>query len=365
LALPVGGTECSEIWELRDDGKPIAAFPLVVQLGKAFDVLRMKGRTTRDFPAWTSQARDSVAALYAAGTPRRRMSQCPCCGADTRTATGFAVIFGIEYRRCVSCAHVFVAEQPTSECLDRMFANNDDYAREYTSAEQIEQRLREIVGPKLDWVRSVYRRHYGRELTSAVDVGAGAGHFVACCRERGLRADGYEINRAAAAFAKTAFGLELKREDFLRASFEPGCYDAVTYWGLLEYIPEPARFVAAARRKLATDTGLLILEVPRAEAISSAIQRERSDRVWRHLCPASHVNIFSDTSIATLLYDNGFRPIAAWYFGMDFYELVCQLAADLADDRMLTQLGRLVAPMQAWLDAAELVDDIIVAAVPL
>jgi hypothetical protein len=138
----------------------------------------------------------------------------------------------------------------------------------------------------------------------------------------------------------------------------------VTCWGLLEYTPEPSRFVAAARRQL-TGNGLLIVEVPRADSLSSAIQAQHPDQVWRHLAPGSHVNVFSDASIATLLHDNGFRPIAAWYFGMDFYELLCQFAASLGDDRILKQLGRLVAPMQAWLDAAEFVDDLILAAVPV
>src|SRR5262245_8974950 len=205
LALPLGG-EGSEIWELREDGKLIASFPLEVRLGKPFDVLRMKGQSSKHCRAWASQVHQSVTEVYAAEAPHRRVTVCPCCGTDTTNATLFSHIHGIEYRRCACCAHVFIAEQPAPEILDRMFAENAAYAQEYTSQEQVDQRLREIVAPKLDWVCSVYRRHYGRELTSVIDVGAGGGHFVAGCRRAGLRTEGYEISKAAVGFAKRAFG---------------------------------------------------------------------------------------------------------------------------------------------------------------
>jgi 2-polyprenyl-3-methyl-5-hydroxy-6-metoxy-1,4-benzoquinol methylase len=363
LALPLGG-ESAELWEFHENGRAKASYPMQVRLGKPFDVMRMKGQSVNQLRTWVSEARNSITALYAGDVARRRLTLCPCCKSDIATANPFAVIHGIEYRRCTTCAHVFIPEQPPSEVLNRMFAENDAYAQEYTSKDQIDQRLREIISPKLDWVRSIYRSQYGREVKHLLDVGAGGGHFVAGCRRAGLEAEGYEVNKAAVAFANATFDVQLQRKDFLEAPVEAGRHDAITFWGLLEYTPEPARFVAAARRQLADDAGLLIVEVPRAEAFGSAIQSLTPDAVWRHLSPASHVNIYSDASIATLLHDNGFKPIAAWYFGMDFYELLCQLSAALGDDRLLARLGPLVGPMQAWLDAAEFVDDLLIAAVP-
>lgn len=363
LALPLGG-ESAEVWELRDNGCVVAAYPMQVKLGKPFDVMRMKAGSIGQLRGSVADTRDAIAALYGEAAARRSLAACPCCGGDIVAATPFAVVYDISYRRCATCAHVFIVEQPALEALNRMFAENDAYAQEYTSKEQLEQRLREIIAPKLDWVRSVYRQHFGRELARVVDVGAGGGHFVAGCRSAGLEAEGYEINKAAVAFAKTTFDVALKREDFLAVP-AAGRYNAVTLWGLLEYTPEPAQFVAAARRQLAKDGGLLIVEVPRADSLSSAIQAQYPDAVWRHLSPASHVNVYSDASIATLLHDNGFKPIAAWYFGMDFYEQLCQLSLALGDDRLLTQFGPLVEPMQGWFDAAELVDDLLIAAVPI
>jgi len=365
LSLHLEGGDRSETWELREDDAQALALPMQVRLGKPFDVMRMKGQTTEQLRVWTSQVRKAVSELYAEGVPRRVLGGCPCCGIPAAPFEVFCRIHGVAYHRCSGCAHVFVREQPAPEVLDQMFTDNADYAQDYVSEESLDQRLREIVAPKLDWVRTTYKRQYGREIRDVVDVGAGGGHFVACCRRALLAAEGYEINKAAVAFAKAAFDVELKREDFVAASAARGRDDVITCWGLLEYTPDPARFVAAARRRLDAGSGMLVLEVPRADAFGTAVQARFPDSVWRHLSPATHVNIFSDASIATLLHDNGFRPVAAWYFGMDFYELLCQLAAEFNDDRILSRLGPLVAPMQAALDAAEFADDLIVAAVPV
>jgi SAM-dependent methyltransferase len=362
LALPDASTDSEETWELREDDRIVASFPIRVRLGKALDVMRMRGQSGEQLHEWTAQVRDAIHALYAPNAPRRIARVCPCCGSSAGQSA--AHIHGVAYRRCGVCSHLFVHEQPSPEALNRMFGESDDYTREYASRESLDQRLKEIVAPKLEWLRATYQAHYKCNPRSVVDVGAGGGHFVACARRAGLAADGYEINQAAVAFAKWALGVELKCDNFLAAAAGSDGEDVVTFWGLLEYTPEPARFVAAARRRLAPDGGMLIIEVPRADAFGSAVQMQFPDSVWRHLAPSSHVNVFSDASLATLLHDNGFRPVAAWYFGMDFYELLCQATARLKDDRILSELGALIAPMQAALDAAEFVDDLIVAAVP-
>jgi 2-polyprenyl-3-methyl-5-hydroxy-6-metoxy-1,4-benzoquinol methylase len=87
----------------------------------------------------------------------------------------------------------------------------------------------------------------------------------------------------------------LRGEDYLSSTARSARYDAVTCWGLLEYTPEPARIVAAAREQLDDGSGMLIIEVPRADALSSAVQVQFPGAVWRHLAPSSHVNIFSDS----------------------------------------------------------------------
>jgi hypothetical protein len=111
---------------------------------------------------------------------------------------------------------------------------------------------------------------------------------------------------------------------------------------------------------------MLIVEVPRIDCVSTAVQEPLDAVVARHLDPTSHVNTFSDGSLLTALVRNGFRPVAAWYFGMDAYELLVQIAARCGEDAasVMERGADLIPYVQARLDDARACDDIVVACVP-
>jgi 2-polyprenyl-3-methyl-5-hydroxy-6-metoxy-1,4-benzoquinol methylase len=250
----------------------------------------------------------------------------------------------------------------SSASLDSVFSGSDEHAAAYVDRVGLEVRLSQIIAPKADWVLANYRRLYGGVPRSALDVGAGGGHFVEGMRRRGIAAEGYERSHASRRFAADAFGVTLRDDDFLTAAPEP--YDLLTFWGLLEYVPEPRRFLAQARRCLSKEDGLLIVEIPRLDCFGTAVQREMPDNVARHMDPTSHMNAFTDASLATALVDTGFRPVAAWYFGMDIYEFLVQAALRLDEPRVFAELADLIAPLQASLDQGRQCDDLVIAARP-
>jgi len=81
--------------------------------------------------------------------------------------------------------------------------------------------------------------------------------------------------------------------------------------------------------------------------------------------PTSHMNAFSDASLATALVETGFRPVAVWYFGMDVYEFLVQAALRLDDKRVLAELADFIPPLQASLDHGRQCDDLVIAACPI
>jgi hypothetical protein len=228
----------------------------------------------------------------------------------------------------------------------------------------LEIRLKQIITPKVEWSRKTFRDYYGRDVSSGLDIGAGGGHFVEGLRRAGVRAEGYELSRASRQFAKSNFDIELHSDDFLALEPTRGSYDLITFWGLLEYTPQPKRFLRAAHNWLGQSGGMLVVEVPRFDCLGSAIQREFPATVARHLDPTSHVNCFSDASLATALYNCGFKPIAAWYFGMDIYESLIQLSIHSHPD-LIEKFAHLIPPLQAGVDQVQWSDDFVVAAVPM
>lgn len=352
-----------ETWQCHRGRQLVQAFDVEVTIGKALDVAGLKGATPRSVRESAAFLARTAARLYGDGAARRLIAECPCCATATADAPVAMTVFAVPYVRCRSCGHVFVREQPDPAALERLFRESDEHAAAYTDSDRgaVDRRLREVVEPKLDWVLRQASALGGPAVRRVADVGAGGGHFVEACRRRGLDAIGYELSRASRAFARQAFGLELRDSDFREAGADDEPLDVVTFWGLLEYASDPRSFLEAARRQLRS-SGLLVVEVPRFECLGTEVQKLLPGTVWRHMDPTSHVNCFSDTSLATLLGATGFRPVAAWYFGMDAYELLVQLATASDDNGLIERCAHLLPGLQAGLDAALFCDDVVVAA---
>jgi len=346
-----------ERWERVAPGGRTDAAEVEVTFGKHLDVLGLRPIDPAEARAYVAELEESAAAQRSGPTVTRE--RCPCCGGVTRPGDRPVTILGITYVACPSCGHRFVRTVPAPDALAAHFAGDEALAGVYTDPDALEIRMAQIVRPKLEWVRSAAAR-FGRGSRSVVDVGAGAGHFVAAAAAAGMDATGYEISRASCGFAREVLGVELVNGDVTSAEPPAEPADVVTLWGVLEYVPDPRAFVAHAARFLAGD-GLLVVEVPRADALSAAVQAALPQTVWRHMEPTSHLNVFSDASLATLLWDAGFVPVAAWYFGMDVYELLCQLAVRLPAGALDDVAPALLA-MQPALDEARMCDDVIVAA---
>lgn len=327
------------------------------RIGKDLDVMALKEASTDEIAAAADELRRTAESLYRGGDPLVEVVECPCCGAPTDDAAIEIRVYGVDYHRCRNCRHCFVRRQPTRAALERRFTEAEDLAETYIDTATLDVRLEQVVRPKLDWTLDVARTHLGRDPRSAIDVGAGGGHFVRMARDAGIDASGYEISESSRDFARRTLGVDLRR-DFLG---EQPRAELVTLWGLLEYTPDPRAFLRAARAAVEPD-GLVVVEVPRVDCLGTAVQKTFPDRIARHLDPSSHVNCFSDASLAWALAGEGLRPVAAWYFGMDAYELAVQTA--LATGAALEGLVEVLAPLQHPLDEARFCDDVIVAALP-
>ncbi|WP_204106212.1 MULTISPECIES: methyltransferase domain-containing protein [Spirulina sp. CCY15215] len=357
-----------EVWEYQEDKKLLTSFPLEITLGKPIDILKLKRASLEEIREYAKFLQSTANKLYTSNQDCFSVQNCPCCQASTHDAVQEFCVFGIFYYRCQTCGHVFVRDRPPTATLNEVFAESEEYSTPYIDRASLEIRLEQVIQPKVDWLLETYENYWHRSATSVLDVGAGGGHFVEGSRRKGLQAKGYELSKTSRRFAWETFGIELCGDDFLEektTTTESDLTNIITFWGLLEYTPEPRKFLNTARERLSVDGGLLVVEVPRYECWGSAIQKERPSTIARHLDPTSHVNCFSDASLATALFECGFQPIAAWYFGMDAYELLVQMSLDRDDANLLDTWADSIPALQSCLDRNLLCDDIIVAAIPI
>lgn len=355
----VSGKKTTECWEYRGE-----KYSIDVTVGKKLDVLSLKGTSLGEIRKYAGFLTTTARTLYAERSARNILEECPCCDHPASHADEAMRVFSVTYVRCARCGHVFVREQPAKAVLDQLFSESAGHSAAYTEVDPAVQEIRigQIAEPKVRWVLEQYQSRHARAPQGLVDVGAGGGHFIEAARRNGIDAIGYEKSEPSRRFARSVFGIELDASDF--ASSKGRSADVITFWGLLEYVSSPRQLLAAARRRLNPDTGMLIVEVPRFGCMGTAVQRVEGSVIARHMDPTSHVNCFTDASLCTALVAEGFKPVAAWYFGMDAYELLVQVALRLGDE---TALGRLLPALQAIQEAADAgrqCDDLIVAAVP-
>jgi 2-polyprenyl-3-methyl-5-hydroxy-6-metoxy-1,4-benzoquinol methylase len=354
----------TENWHCHRDDGSIQSFDVAVRIGKQLDVLSLKGldlALVREYAAFLSNA---ASQLYGKLDLCHHVDHCVCCGEVlSGKETEVLRIFQVPYVRCKNCGHVFVPLQPKSETLQAVFEQSENHSSAYVDHSAAEIRLRQIIAPKLQWCLEQFAlASRGKRPRSVIDVGAGGGHFLAGAIRAGLSVEGFELSKVSRAFACEAFGIDLRGDDFLSAECVET--DLITFWGLLEYVPEPARFIEAAKGALGSK-GMLVVEVPRVDSLSTVAQMMPGAVVARHMDPTSHINGFSDESLMTMLIQGGFKPVAAWYFGMDIYELIVQMALRNDDDTILESMADFIPRLQQAVDLGRQCDDIIIAAVPL
>ena len=170
---------------------------------------------------------------------------CPLCG-----GTELAPVFYPPLVRCGGCGLVFRNLQGLQERVREGF--DTIYSQ-----------------PALDqWVQvrrgGLYREFLGRYHPAPgrnrlLDVGCGSGQFLALARERGWDVMGVEVAEAGAAVVRT-LGLPVCVGSLPAAALPESSYDVVTFWNVLDCVPDPVDQLGAAKRLLAPG-GLLFARV--------------------------------------------------------------------------------------------------------
>lgn len=354
------GQVADEEWWIRGKQR----FRVGVTSGKKTNLLKLKKNSSDQLHAKIAETRKSRVELYSEGE-LDDVDTCMVCGAPASEAVPALVVYHAQYSQCTRCSHVYVIRRPSQATISRFYQSDTAYAATYTDKSAAERRLQTIAEPWVDWLADSFESVHGRPIRSVVDVGAGGGHFVEACRRRGLEAHGIELSEASREFAKQVWGIEEDPRDFLQVALEYQGADAVTFWGLLEHVADPGSFLAAAHNIVASsDAGMVAAKLPRWESLSSAAQSICPDTVLRHLDPRGHIMCFTDASAAELYFQNDFQPSNAWYYGMDAYELLMQIANRSGCFDAFLETGEEQVEIQQWIDEARFSDGIVLAGIP-
>ncbi len=207
---------------------------------------------------------------------------------------------------------------------------------------------------------AVVRRHFPRP-GRVLDVGCAAGYFLSVMAEEGWQVTGIEPSDAIRAQAIERLGAERVHGGLLHeVPLEPGSFDLVTFWDVIEHVPDPVAALAHVRTLLAPG-GKLLIETQNVESRAAKLL----GKAWQHYKHAEHIYHFDPRTIRDLMGRAGFRilenspRLGGKYVSLGF---VAERAARLhpAVAWMLSPL-KLVA---GWSVYVNLFDEMIVVAEP-
>lgn len=352
--------QAKEVWTLHRD-KKIRSFDVRSTFGKKLATMMLKQSEIEHFTETIEILRKQNEFLHRPANVEP-VPSCAVCGEPAQSSRPAASFFQFTYFNCPRCDHYFVNPRPKPEALRAFYKNNSEYQAMYIDPATLDIRLRDISYPKLQWVINEYKTFYSGPPFSILDVGAGSGHMVKAAADLWLDSAGVEISETGVDFAMKNFGIELMPMDFLTDSDKLQMFDLITFWGVIEHVPNPVDFLKKAVEKV-SPKGMVIAEVPRWDSLSTHMQLLFPNTITRHLDPSTHIHVFTDSSLASAFVMAGLKPVAAWYFGLDVYESITQL---LHHYRVTSDpaAARFVSKLQPLLDRIRLCDFMVLAGVP-
>ncbi len=226
--------------------------------------------------------------------PGTRPAPCPLCGRNDGSVDLPAISRGdkICIMRC-GCGHRYLADW-TRHYSETLYAyyGEDDWRAAHVDSPITIGRYRTLL-------RRLGRLVEGRDV---LDIGCGAGEFVATAIGEGWDARGVELSEAAVAFC-TARGLPVRRSDIFASNLEPGSVSVCTLFEVIEHVPDPRAFLARAV-ELTRPGGLIYLTTPNIASLDARILRGD----WNAL-HVEHISYFTPKTLLAMIERSGLEAI--------------------------------------------------------
>lgn len=235
-------------------------------------------------------------------TPR----PCPTCGSP-----GAAHELDKDHMtlvRCAACDLVYVSPTFDEAHYKKVYASQEyqDIVRDLgiRSHEYRVQRFGvERVG--------LMAKHVEARPPRYLDVGCSTGFVVEAARDAGWEAIGVDLNPSAIEYGRSR-GLDVRTAALEDAGFEPGSFDAVSLFDVLEHLLDPVRTLRACTRLLRKG-GIVFLYVPNYDSASRLLMGRDAHFIW----PTHHLNYYTPATIRDLMTRQGLDTVYVATEGLD------------------------------------------------
>ncbi len=204
---------------------------------------------------------------------------CPLCSSEMITAhfnctDHFISKEEFVIARCITCGFLFTQDYPEENEIHRFYESDEYISHSDTSAGLINKIYHLIRQVMLLRKRKIIQKTTGLRSGNLLDVGSGTGHFASFMKNSGWSVKGIEINVKARDFSSENFGLDVIAPDRI-SELDPGSFDCVTMWHVLEHFHDPHRYISDTIRLLKPG-GVCLVALPNCSSLDAKHYRE----VW-------------------------------------------------------------------------------------
>lgn len=339
----------------------------MIRYGKSSDsILSLKSSFLENNDALREQLL-AIGRLYAAQPLRLR---CKICLAGLAREADFRK-HGVGYVFCGRCGHLNGQHEDTEEFCAAVYTEDGgkSYAANYAALDRAayEKRIAAIYLPKAEFLAEALTS-LGEQpaALSYMDLGAGAGYFVAALRRLGFAsAHGHEVSRAQAAIAAAMLGEGAVRlhdlRELPRIAAETRA-EVASMIGVLEHLQDPRSVLESLRANEAVR--YLYVSVPLFSS-SVFIETVFSDVMPRQLA-GGHTHLFTERSLDWMAREFGWTRVAEWWFGTDLVDFYRSVLVSLRQsgraEGLIDRWGEQILPaldrMQLALDESRLSSEV-------
>ncbi len=235
-------------------------------------------------------------------------SQCPVClGTDfkevmkAKDTTVSGALFGIAH--CNACQHRFTNPVPSQDEIGPYYKSADYVSHTNTSKGFIHGLYQTVRKFTLKSKRRLVETATSKGSGKHLDVGSGAGAFLATMKSAGWDCLGLEPDPDARQVAKADFNVEARpvEELFL---LQKESFDAITMWHVLEHVHQLDAYMAQLKALLKVD-GRLLIAVPNYASMDA----KRYQEAWAAYDVPRHLYHFCPDAMRTLLQRHGLKLI--------------------------------------------------------
>ncbi|MEP7128066.1 MAG: class I SAM-dependent methyltransferase [Chitinophagales bacterium] len=188
---------------------------------------------------------------------------------------------------CEHCGFVFAGMIPDTSTLLRHY---EGYGRRNYLSPITVKRYRELL------VEFEKFRNQNR----IIDVGCGIGFFLDVAKETGWNVFGTEYTDEAIRICREK-GISMQQGVLNAGNYEPGSFDVITSFEVMEHINNPVEEVQKFQVLLRTG-GLVYVTTPNFNSLSRLLLKEK----WNVIAYPEHLSYYTTTTLKKLFKDAGF-----------------------------------------------------------